>query len=664
MIAKLPLLLGAEHQFFVDGTAMVRDVWVDGTENGLPRRDARGPERQQGGQEFHTVAVVGERRGGTRFFALDVTNATTSTQAGAPKFLWIYPQPERARDARVRRDLRRLPARRPAHRAGPARGRRRRRRRRPTPTMAGAGGRRTRRVPRALGHLPERRLRSPVRPRPRRPHGRRLDRGGAVRLLLPRTRAALPPTTPASRSASRSRRPSGMVPWGQNARASSDETNDYFFDTATFGDAGGQLWVLRFNVPGKLGDRRQGDNWYGGARLPDGRRGRLQALRRAAVLLHHRQRGAPGRTMTYRVFAGTGDRFNLLDKHGGTCGPDNIRACVLRGCTVTLDRRPNSSRRRRGSAGCAASPQAACGDLAGTVSDGDRSPTCEVRGARERRHHELPARTLSTATHQGHRGDAALMRTRRLLRCSLDGAPSPESSSRSPTTTQPDQPRQLVLLAPRLRGIGDRAISSRRRPGEDLRRGAALGHPDRRAPTRRPRRGTRPHVGVERRRRPTARERDLEGLGHLLRPRAVHHRRRPHLHHRLAGRADLLRRRGLRRAIITWNTTQPTIGDGDRGHRATGCKISKCTAESRARRLPLRRRPDDRRARLRIQRGTSDPRSDRLVTLVPPQADQTTVFVNQKGQMRSGSPPSTPRGAHNVGMADAIDPSPTSASSR
>jgi len=39
----------------------------------------------------------------------------------------------------------------------------------------------------------------------------------------------------------------------------------------------------------------------------------------------------------YRVMAGTGDRFNLLDIVGGTCSPENLRACLLKGCTVKLE---------------------------------------------------------------------------------------------------------------------------------------------------------------------------------------------------------------------------------------------------------------------------------------------------------------------------------------
>jgi type IV pilus assembly protein PilY1 len=38
----------------------------------------------------------------------------------------------------------------------------------------------------------------------------------------------------------------------------------------------------------------------------------------------------------YRTLNGTGDRYNVLDPAGGTCGPDNIRACLLKGCTVTI----------------------------------------------------------------------------------------------------------------------------------------------------------------------------------------------------------------------------------------------------------------------------------------------------------------------------------------
>jgi type IV pilus assembly protein PilY1 len=63
------------HTYFVDGNTMVRDVWVDLDEDGAKQAD-----------EYRTVAVLSERGGGTRFTALDITDPT------APQFLWTFPE--------------------------------------------------------------------------------------------------------------------------------------------------------------------------------------------------------------------------------------------------------------------------------------------------------------------------------------------------------------------------------------------------------------------------------------------------------------------------------------------------------------------------------------------------------------------------------------------
>ena len=40
---------------------------------------------------------------------------------------------------------------------------------------------------------------------------------------------------------------------------------------------------------------------------------------------------------SYRVYLGTGDRFNLSHCDGGSCDPYNYRACVRKGCSVRHD---------------------------------------------------------------------------------------------------------------------------------------------------------------------------------------------------------------------------------------------------------------------------------------------------------------------------------------
>jgi type IV pilus assembly protein PilY1 len=73
LLPKLPQLLFGKHQTFVDGTAMVRDIYS-------------GPTSIKRLQDFHTVAIFGERNGGNRWMGLDVTDPT------APAFRWYFPQ--------------------------------------------------------------------------------------------------------------------------------------------------------------------------------------------------------------------------------------------------------------------------------------------------------------------------------------------------------------------------------------------------------------------------------------------------------------------------------------------------------------------------------------------------------------------------------------------
>jgi type IV pilus assembly protein PilY1 len=98
------LVIGQRHEVYVDGTPMVRDIWTDGSgataKDGVKQKD-----------EFHTVAIVGEREGGRKYFALDITDpdfACTMGAAGctpvadddalARKFRWSWPQPGTSED--------------------------------------------------------------------------------------------------------------------------------------------------------------------------------------------------------------------------------------------------------------------------------------------------------------------------------------------------------------------------------------------------------------------------------------------------------------------------------------------------------------------------------------------------------------------------------------
>lgn len=338
LLAKLPFLLGSEHHFFVDGSPMVRDVWVDGTSND----GVTGSGTLDGikdGNEFHTVAVFGERRGGTRHFALDLTDATEPDSV--PKFLWIYPQPndpEGLTFGETYNDY--LPTPPPI---GPVR------------IAAGAA------FPEHPGVTPKYTYDGSNTPyhekwviilnggfdpqyvRGRGVHmvdvwtGRELfdfsypDGSTIVAADDPRWQLRFPVAAPV-----------GMMRWGTAEKMPDRfEPTDNFFDTATFGDAGGQIWTLRFHVPGTIGASGKVNNWFGGRSFQLGSSSAACKLCGGQPFFQITSNGPTPADRVFRTYLGTGDRFNLTDKYGGTCGPSNLRACALRGCTVTLSKDGN-----------------------------------------------------------------------------------------------------------------------------------------------------------------------------------------------------------------------------------------------------------------------------------------------------------------------------------
>jgi type IV pilus assembly protein PilY1 len=121
----------------------------------------------------------------------------------------------------------------------------------------------------------------------------------------------------------------GMVMWGTSESANTSFGNQGFFDTATFGDTAGQIWTLRFSDPGELDSgTKLASNWFGGRAF------QVTGCSNQPFFYITANAQVPGGWL--RTYAGTGDRYNLLDLYGGTCGPDNLRACAERGCTVTV----------------------------------------------------------------------------------------------------------------------------------------------------------------------------------------------------------------------------------------------------------------------------------------------------------------------------------------
>jgi type IV pilus assembly protein PilY1 len=290
--------------------------------------------------EFHTVVVMNERRGGVHHFALDVTDAFRQggeTGQQAPRFLWIYPQPDDPRllfSGEGYSDF--LPTPPPI---GPVRVR-----------ANSASGIALDDTPTAIDSTGN----------PVRYHERWVAflsggfdpqylKGRGVHMVdvwtgkeifdfsYPMSSSGLSGSDP--RWGLRYPVPAtvAMLQWGKDARNLASFANDGYFDTATFGDAGGQVWVLRFNDPAILdGTTKLATNWLGARVFQMGGRGNPLLCTNEPFFYIAANVALPA-DGTLRFLAGTGDRYNLLDQYGGTCGPDNIRACLQRGCTVTLE---------------------------------------------------------------------------------------------------------------------------------------------------------------------------------------------------------------------------------------------------------------------------------------------------------------------------------------
>ena len=68
------------HRYYVDGSPRVADVWLDSNNDGVKQSS-----------EWRTVLIGGFRKGGTSYYALDITDPPTGTDySGFPVVLWEY----------------------------------------------------------------------------------------------------------------------------------------------------------------------------------------------------------------------------------------------------------------------------------------------------------------------------------------------------------------------------------------------------------------------------------------------------------------------------------------------------------------------------------------------------------------------------------------------
>lgn len=300
LLPKLHLLLQrtGRHEFFVDGTAMVRDVWVDSGQN---------PGRKDAG-EFRTLAVVGERQGGRSYFALDVT------EPAAPQFRWIHPPPGAPSALSAGESWNDIsPA---APPIGPV-------------ALADTNG------PLMVDGQPAREQWAVF-------LGGGYDpnhvRGRNVTALdvwtgRPIWRFAAEDASSAADPRARLWPVAAPVALLDLAGEGLSGNQDGLFDTAVVGDLLGQVWTFRFHTPG-VDDDGDGlvDNWHGGRAFVQFKNG---PLRNRSPFFQLAEVTVDGGTGVARVHVGSGDRMNIRDT-GDACGPTNLGECIRRNCRTEV----------------------------------------------------------------------------------------------------------------------------------------------------------------------------------------------------------------------------------------------------------------------------------------------------------------------------------------
>jgi type IV pilus assembly protein PilY1 len=283
-------MLDTRHELYVDGTPMVRDVWVDGSGASAT------VDHIKDSDEYHTVAVTGEREGGRYFFALDVTRPDL-----APTFLWSFPHPGTTEALAMGESWNDLGPNSPP--IGPiaeedAAG----------PLTVGGLKAKERYVVAFGGGF------DPAYLRGRSIHVVDVWTGTQLYKL---DRTFAPSLFPVAA-------PVSML----------DTDSDGLFDSAVVGDTGGQVWTLSLMNPG-VDTTSDGlfDNWFGARAFVQFKGD--QIAKRAPFF--QRAVAAKLDTGEFRVFLGSGDRSQIKDSNGGACGLANISACVRKSCDVDIE---------------------------------------------------------------------------------------------------------------------------------------------------------------------------------------------------------------------------------------------------------------------------------------------------------------------------------------
>ncbi len=286
-------VIGDRHELFVDGTAMVRDIWVDGS-------GSAPADHQKQYDEYHTIAIVGEREGGRHYVALEVTDPMN------PRFLWVAPVPGNTQDLKSGGSWNDL---------GPA--------------------------PAPIGPIAESDASgtfsvngTPARER------YVFATGGGYEAAYLRGRGFYVYDAWTGQQLWRYARMDSSG--GSDPRNSLypiaapvsmlDTNGDGIFDTAVVGDVHGQVWTFSLYNPATVGGNGLYSNWYGGrAFIQFKGQGFYQRspffTRVAATSLTN---GG------IRIYLGSGDRDQIKDPNGGICGLANLQACVRKNCGVSV----------------------------------------------------------------------------------------------------------------------------------------------------------------------------------------------------------------------------------------------------------------------------------------------------------------------------------------
>ncbi len=286
-------VLGERHEMLVDGTPMVRDVWVDGS-------GATAADQVKQADEYHTMVVVGEREGGRHYFALDVTSIAS------PAFKWVWPTPGTN-----------------------------------TALFAGESWNDLGPAAAAIGPIAEYDSAGPVTVQGQRARERYvLSMGGGYDPAYVRGRSIHFIDVWSGGEVYRFSRQDAAG--GTDVRnklfpvvapvSMLDIDNDGLFDTAVVGDTGGQVWTVSMGMPGRDvdGDGRY-DTWFAARSFIEFKGApfykRSPFFQRASVA------SLPGNVL--RVLLGSGDRDGLKEALGGNCGIANLQACIRKNCSVT-----------------------------------------------------------------------------------------------------------------------------------------------------------------------------------------------------------------------------------------------------------------------------------------------------------------------------------------